>query len=189
MLDGIAAISLCRMLAGPSTIGQSTPSRECIMRLFVGNLMRGPLRATTPDVNTLGLEESDQALLPQFVQTAKQNVGPSSSLFVCLGNLQNDRTSIPCCLLEVREVHDSSPRPLPLRRIVLPLVGQSWGQSRSTSWMELNLSTHAYETFGSPDLLILTTAGSIPESREMVVTSCRRTIVPTSLPSYRRSEP
>jgi hypothetical protein len=87
MLDGIAAISLCRMSAGPSTLGQSMPSRECIMRLFVGNLMRGPLRATTPDVNTLGLEESDQALLPQFVQAAKQHVGPSSSLFVCLGNL------------------------------------------------------------------------------------------------------
>ena len=49
------------------------------MRLFVGNLMRSllPGRTTTPDVNTLGLEESDQGLLPQFVQLAKQHVGPS----------------------------------------------------------------------------------------------------------------
>ena len=77
MLDGIAAISLCRMSAGPSTLGQSMPSRESVMRLFVGNLMRACLlRATTPDVNTLGLEESDMGLIPQFVQTAKQNVGP-----------------------------------------------------------------------------------------------------------------
>ena len=85
MLDGIAAISLCQMLAGPSTLGQSMPSRECVMRLFLGNLLRSLHRATTPDVNTLGLEESDQELLPQFVQTAKQNVRPS--LFVCPRNL------------------------------------------------------------------------------------------------------
>ena len=56
-------------------------SRECVMRLFVGNLLRGLLRATTPDVNTLGLEDSDQKLLPQFVQTAKQHVSPSLSSF------------------------------------------------------------------------------------------------------------
>jgi hypothetical protein len=56
------------------------------MRLFVGNLLRGLLRTTTPDVNTLGLEESDRELLPQFVQTAQLNVCPS--LFVCMGSLQ-----------------------------------------------------------------------------------------------------
>jgi hypothetical protein len=123
MLDGTTAISLCRMLAGLSTLGQSMPSRECVMRLFVGNLLRGLPRTPTPDVNTLGLAESDQELLPQFVQTAKQNVGPS--LFVCLRNLQNDRTSIPCCLLEVGEVHNSSRQPLRLRRIVLSLLRQS----------------------------------------------------------------
>src|SRR6267154_3452167 len=77
MLDGIATISLCRMLAGPNTLGQSMPLRECLMRLFMGKLLRRLLRTTTPDVNTLGLEESDQELLPQFVQTAKQNVCPS----------------------------------------------------------------------------------------------------------------
>lgn len=46
------------------------------MRLFVGNSLRGLLRTTTPDVNTLGLQDSDRQLLPQFVQTATQNVGP-----------------------------------------------------------------------------------------------------------------
>lgn len=93
------------------------------MRLFVGNLLRALLRTTTPDVNTLGLEESDQELLPQFVEKAKQHVRPS--LLVYAGNLQTDRASTPCCLLEVGEVRDSSPRPLPLRRIVLPLLRQS----------------------------------------------------------------
>ncbi|KAF8500362.1 glycoside hydrolase [Russula emetica] len=43
------------------------------MRLFVGNMLRGLFRTITSDVNTLGLAESDQQLLPQFVQTAKQN--------------------------------------------------------------------------------------------------------------------
>jgi hypothetical protein len=95
MLDGITTISLCRMLAGTSTLGQSMPSRECAMRLFVGNLMRGLLRTTTPDVNTLGLEESDKDLLPQFVQTAKQNVSPSPFQVVCLGNLQMIGCSSP----------------------------------------------------------------------------------------------
>ena len=148
MLDGIATISLCRMLAGPSTLGRSMPSRECFMRLFVEILLRSLPRTTTPDVNTLGLAESDQQLLPQFVQTAKQNVGPP--FFVCLRNSHNDRTSIPCCLLEVGEVLNTSPRPLPLRRIVLPLLRQFWRPSRSTGLMELILSTFAFESFGSP---------------------------------------
>jgi hypothetical protein len=52
------------------------------MRPFVGNLTRGPLRTPTADVNTLGLADYDKDLLPQFVQTAKQNVGPFR--FFCL---------------------------------------------------------------------------------------------------------
>jgi chitinase len=32
------------------------------------------IRATTPDSSVLGLEESDKQLLPQFVQTAHDNV-------------------------------------------------------------------------------------------------------------------
>jgi len=85
--------------------------------------MRGLLRTTTPDVNTLGLGESDQGLLPMFVQTAKQHVRPS--LFVCPHNLQNASMSTPCCLSEVGEVHNSSPPLWLLRRIVLLLLRQS----------------------------------------------------------------
>ena len=110
--------------------------------------MRGLLRATTSDVNTIGLTQSDQALLPQFVQAAKQNVGP---FFFCFSvNLQNDRASIPYCPSEVGQVQHTSPRPLPLRQIVLLLLRQSLIPSRSTAWMELNSSTLAFEPFESP---------------------------------------
>jgi hypothetical protein len=79
---------------------------------------------TTPDVNTLGLEESDQVLLPQFVQTAKQHV--TRPFPFCLPwYLKNNSMSIPCCLSEVGEVHNSSPRPLPLQQTILPLLRQS----------------------------------------------------------------
>ena len=41
------------------------------------NLIRGLFRTTTPDVNTIGLTESDKQLLPQFVHTSRLNVGPA----------------------------------------------------------------------------------------------------------------
>lgn len=94
------------------------------MRPFVGNLMRACLlRTTTPDVNTLGLGESDMGLIPQFVQTAKQNVGPFPFCFPV--SLQDGRASIRYCPLEVGEVQYTFPRLLPLRQIVLPLLRQS----------------------------------------------------------------
>jgi len=73
----------------------------------MGNLIRGLLRTTTPDVNTLGLNESDQALLPQFVQVAKQHVKPFPFLYP--RNLQSTSTSLLCYLSEAGGVRDFSP--------------------------------------------------------------------------------
>jgi len=150
-------------------------------------LLQGLLRTTTPDVNTLGLEESDQRLLPQFVQTAKQHVSPS--------------------LLSARVTYKK-------RQHVHPLLSVGgWGGSRffsSAVATAANRTAFAqavmkavlqyeldgvefeyacFRDFSEYHFLILSTAGRLPESRESVATPCPRTIVPTSFPSYRRSAP
>ena len=153
--------------------------------------MRSLLRMTTPDVNTLGLEESDKWLLPQFVQLAKQHVGPS--LFSLSGSLQIYRTSIPCFLLEVGQVHNTSPQPLPQRQIVLHLLGQSWMQSSSTTWMELKLSTFAYKTFGNPVCSSQPQLGGTRKAgnwlqRRVAERYCQLAFLPTDAPPHERTK-
>ena len=70
-------IFLYLLLAGPNTLGLSMPSRECHATICGELDARDIPREPTPDVNTLSLEASNEPLLPQFVQTAKQNVRSS----------------------------------------------------------------------------------------------------------------
>jgi hypothetical protein len=86
MLDGIATIFLCKTLAGPNTAQSFTPSGERYGGLHVKHLTNYFLRTPTPNASVIGLESSDQELLPQFVQTAHANV--RFSIFLPFRNSQ-----------------------------------------------------------------------------------------------------
>jgi hypothetical protein len=88
-------------------------------------------RATTPDVNVIGLEDSDKQLLPQFVKMAHDHVCPFPPLFR-FPNSGCVRMLVQSCPLEGGPALDTFLLPLPLPKIALHLLMRLWELSHST---------------------------------------------------------
>jgi hypothetical protein len=89
-------------------------------------------RTTTPDVNVIGLKDSDKQLLPQFVKMAHDHVClfPPFFHFPSSGCVRMFAQSCPS---EGGPALDTFLLPLPLPKTALPLLMRLWALSHSTT--------------------------------------------------------
>ena len=141
-------------------------------------------RTTTPDPSVIGLQDSDKQLLPQFVQTAHQNVRQYPSFTFPDSRLVS--VSVPSYLLEGGLAPYTFPLLWPPMRTGLRLPRQSWMSSLSTIWMAWNSSALFIRAFifsVAHEFI----AGNTPANKELVVTWYPQMIAPTSSHFYKHS--